>query len=77
MFKAKDTVLPKYLAKVRELLKLFAYKEVKHVLQSENTVANILSKLVSTLKPGNIWSVIQETLSKSSISIETSPRGTV
>lgn len=41
-------------ARVRELLKLFDYAEAKHVPRGENTRADILSKLASTKKPGNL-----------------------
>lgn len=53
-FSAKDVVLRKYLARVRELLHLFSRVEVKHVPRTENTRADVLSKLASTKPSGTI-----------------------
>lgn len=57
-FDAKDVVLQRYLAHVRELSKLFEHAEVKHVPQGEN------------IRARNHWSVIQETVSLPSISLD-------
>lgn len=73
LFDAKDSIMEKYLARVRELLKLFENAEVKHVPRSENTRADILSKLASTKSPGNHRSVVQETLSRPSVSQNVPP----
>ena len=45
---AKDTLLQKYLAKVKELLKKFDSYEIRHVPREKNVRADILSKLAST-----------------------------
>lgn len=67
---AKDVVVQRYLARVKELLKLFLHAKVRHVPHGENARADILSKLAIMKTPGNLRSIIQETLSKASVSLE-------
>ncbi|XP_016168998.1 uncharacterized protein LOC107611602 [Arachis ipaensis] len=50
-YQARDSLLQKYLEKVRELNKQFEEVAVQHVPRERNTRANLLSKLAST-KPG-------------------------
>lgn len=69
-YDAKHAVLQRYLARVREMLKLFLHVEVKHVPRGENSRAESLSKLASTKSLGNLKSIIQETLSRSSVSLD-------
>lgn len=57
-FEAKDPILQRYLARVKEPLNHFEEIEVKHVPRAENARADILSKLASTKAPGNHRSVI-------------------
>ncbi|XP_072083612.1 uncharacterized protein [Arachis hypogaea] len=50
-YQARDSLLQKYLEKVKELAKQFEEVVVQHVLRERNTRADLLSKLAST-KPG-------------------------
>ncbi|XP_072078080.1 uncharacterized protein [Arachis hypogaea] len=50
-YQARDSLLQKYLEKVKELSKQFEEVTVQHVPRERNTRADLLSKLVST-KPG-------------------------
>ncbi|XP_025652914.1 uncharacterized protein [Arachis hypogaea] len=50
-YQARDSLLQKYLEKVRELSKLFEEVTIQHVPRERNTRADLLSKLAST-KPG-------------------------
>ncbi|XP_025647205.1 uncharacterized protein [Arachis hypogaea] len=50
-YQARDSLLQKYLDKVKELSKQFEEVAVQHVLRERNTRADLLSKLAST-KPG-------------------------
>ncbi|XP_025670557.1 uncharacterized protein [Arachis hypogaea] len=50
-YQARDSLLQKYLEKVKELSKQFEEVAVQHVPRERNTRADLLSKLVST-KPG-------------------------
>ncbi|XP_015966629.1 uncharacterized protein LOC107490371 [Arachis duranensis] len=50
-YQARDSLLQKYLEKVKELSKPFEEVTIQHVLRERNTRADLLSKLAST-KPG-------------------------
>ncbi|XP_016205924.1 uncharacterized protein LOC107646237 [Arachis ipaensis] len=50
-YQARDSLLQKYLEKVKELSKQFEEVTIQHVPRERNTRADLLSKLVST-KPG-------------------------
>ncbi|XP_057745580.1 uncharacterized protein LOC130963489 [Arachis stenosperma] len=50
-YQARDSLLQKYLERVKELSKQFEEVTVQHVLRERNTRADLLSKLAST-KPG-------------------------
>ncbi|XP_072087050.1 uncharacterized protein [Arachis hypogaea] len=50
-YQARDSLLQKYLERVKELSKQFEEVAVQHVLRERNTRADLLSKLAST-KPG-------------------------
>ncbi|XP_016168877.1 uncharacterized protein LOC107611473 [Arachis ipaensis] len=50
-YQARDSLLQKYLEKVRELSKQFEEVTIQHVPRERNTRADLLSKLAST-KPG-------------------------
>ncbi|XP_072084354.1 uncharacterized protein [Arachis hypogaea] len=50
-YQARDSLLQRYLKKVKELSKQFEEVTVQHVLRERNTRADLLSKLAST-KPG-------------------------
>ena len=50
-YQAKDMMLHKYLAKVKDLMRKFSFYKVQHIPREENVKADILSKLAST-KPG-------------------------
>ena len=67
-YQAKDTLLQKYLAKIRSCMERFVACKIWHVPREENARADILSKLVSTKPEGNNKSLIQETLDSSYIS---------
>ena len=67
-YQAKDTLLQKYLAKVKDLIKKFYFYKVCHVPREEIVWADILSKLANTKPEGNNKSLIQETLRTFSIS---------
>jgi ribonuclease HI len=49
-YQAKESIMQKYLAKVRELLVGLNKFEIKNILLEENARANLLSKLASTKK---------------------------
>src|ERR1051325_7603682 len=66
-YQAKNDSLIEYLNLVKEKLKGFDRAEIKHVPREQNTRADILSKLASTMKKGGNRSVIQETLTQPSI----------
>ncbi|XP_057425769.1 uncharacterized protein LOC130719147 [Lotus japonicus] len=57
-YQAKDAQLAKYLVKAQNLMKQVPKVQINHVPREENTMADILSKLASTKKPGNNKSVI-------------------
>ncbi|XP_025664779.1 uncharacterized protein [Arachis hypogaea] len=50
-YQARDSLMQKYLKKVKELAKQFKEVAIQHVPRERNTRANLLSKLAST-KPG-------------------------
>ncbi|XP_025674240.1 uncharacterized protein [Arachis hypogaea] len=50
-YQARDSLLQKYLEKVRELSKQFEEVTIQHIPRERNTRADLLSKLAST-KPG-------------------------
>ena len=49
-YKAKGENMILYLKKVRELLKKFVQVQVRHVLRTENSLANTLAKLATALQ---------------------------
>ncbi|GAU47407.1 hypothetical protein TSUD_403880 [Trifolium subterraneum] len=65
-FQAKDPQLIRYLEQVRILAKHFNTIELIYVPREQNARADLLSELVSTKKPGNNRTVIQETVTKPS-----------
>lgn len=69
-YDANDSILQSYLAMVRELLKLLDHADIKHVPCGENAKDGVLSKFANMKIPRNLRSVIQETLSKPSVSLE-------
>ena len=66
-YQAKDPLLQKYLARVKELIGKIDISGVRHMQRIENVRADILSKLASTKTGGNNKSLIQETLKIASI----------
>ena len=52
-YQAKDTLLHKYLAKVKDLMKKLKAYEAWHVPKEKNVKADILSKLANTELGGN------------------------
>ncbi|XP_019433940.1 PREDICTED: uncharacterized protein LOC109340679 [Lupinus angustifolius] len=61
-YQTKDTLLGKYLLKVKELMADFDEATIQHVPRESNARADILSKLASTKCLGNNRSVIQGTV---------------
>ncbi|XP_019435874.1 PREDICTED: uncharacterized protein LOC109342323 [Lupinus angustifolius] len=61
-YQTKDTLLGKYLLKVKELMADFDEAIIQHVPRESNARADILSKLASTKCLGNNRSVVQGTL---------------
>ncbi|XP_061344701.1 uncharacterized protein LOC133290607 [Gastrolobium bilobum] len=61
-YQAKGPLMCKYLEKVRELIEGFESVEVEHIRRTENTRADILSKLASTKSPGNKCSIVQQSM---------------
>ncbi|XP_019416415.1 PREDICTED: uncharacterized protein LOC109327705 [Lupinus angustifolius] len=61
-YPTKDTLLEKYLLKVKELMADFGEATIQHVPRESNARADILSKLASTKCLGNNWSVVQGTV---------------
>ncbi|XP_061336845.1 uncharacterized protein LOC133283932 [Gastrolobium bilobum] len=61
-YQAKGPLMCKYLEKVRELIGSFESVEVEHIRCTENTRADILSKLASTKSPGNNRSIVQQSM---------------
>jgi hypothetical protein len=59
---AKEPILQKYLAKVKESLHGLSSFEIQHISREQNHRADILSKLASTKNLSNARSVIEETL---------------
>ncbi|XP_072080892.1 uncharacterized protein [Arachis hypogaea] len=57
-YQARDSLLQKYLEKVRELSKQFDEVTVQHVPRERNTRADLLSKLASTKSGTGNWSLI-------------------
>ena len=57
-YQAKDILLQKYLAKVKDLMMRLNTPEIWHVLREENIRADILYKLASTKPRGNNQSLI-------------------
>jgi ribonuclease HI len=67
-YQAKDERLAEYLTLIKGRLAKFKRVEVQHVPREHNSRSDVLSKLASTKrKKGRNQSLIQETLSKSSI----------
>lgn len=66
-FSTKEELLSKYLAKLQEHKSKFISIELTYVPIEQNGRVDILAKLVSTKKPGNNHSVIQETIPQPSI----------
>ena len=66
-YQAKDPMLQRYLAKVKDLMGKVDIFEVRHVPRAENIRADILSKLASTKTGGTNKSLIQENLKIPSI----------
>ena len=67
MYQAKDPLLQKYLARVKDLMGGVGVSEIRHVPRAENVRADILSKLASKKTGGSNKSLIQETLKTPSI----------
>jgi hypothetical protein len=61
-YMAKEPILQKYLAKVKESLHGLSGFEIQHIPHEQKHRADILSKLASTKNVGNARSVIEETL---------------
>ncbi|XP_019415399.1 PREDICTED: uncharacterized protein LOC109326930 [Lupinus angustifolius] len=61
-YQTKDTLLGKYLLKVKELMADFDEATIQHVPRESNARADILSKLASTKCLGNNRSVVQGTV---------------
>ncbi|XP_019435906.1 PREDICTED: uncharacterized protein LOC109342364 [Lupinus angustifolius] len=66
-YQTKDTLLGKYLLKVKELTADFDEAAIQHVHRESNARADILSKLASTKCLGNNRSVVQGTVYHPSI----------
>ncbi|XP_072084676.1 uncharacterized protein [Arachis hypogaea] len=56
---ARDSLLQKYLERVKELSKQFEEVAIQHVSRERNTRADLLSKLASTKPGAGNWSLIQ------------------
>jgi hypothetical protein len=69
-YQTKDAQLTKYLAKVQDLAKRFTFFEAVYVSREQNSRADLLAKLVSTKRPGNNKTVIQEIIVAPSTRIE-------
>ncbi|KAK2397192.1 hypothetical protein QL285_058795 [Trifolium repens] len=69
-FQAKDPQLIKYLERVRAMSSLFNSFELVYVPREQNAIADLLSKLASTKKPGSNRTFIQETIVNPSITEE-------
>jgi ribonuclease HI len=61
-YQAKEPLMQVYLALVRESLVRFSKFEIKHVPRSENSRANLLSKLASTKSASTLHSVVEEVI---------------
>jgi len=66
-YQVKDTMLSQYYHTVTALIEHFEAFKIEHVPRSNNTRADILSKLASTKKRGRYKSLLQHTLSIPSI----------
>ncbi|XP_061349029.1 uncharacterized protein LOC133318105 [Gastrolobium bilobum] len=61
-YQAKGPLLMKYLSRVQEIMADFDEVRVSHIPQGENSRADILSKLASTKNPGNLRTVVQQSI---------------
>jgi hypothetical protein len=61
-YQAKEPLMQKYLALVKESLVGFSKFEIKHVPRSENSRADLLSKLASTKSASTLHSVVEEVI---------------
>jgi ribonuclease HI len=61
-YQAKEPLMQKYLALVKESLLGLSKFEIKHVPWSENSRADLLSKLASTKSASALHSVIEEVI---------------
>jgi ribonuclease HI len=68
-YQAKEPIMQKYLAEVRDALVGLSKFEIKHVLREDNTHADLLSKLASTKKASNYYSVVEEVLPYPSLTL--------
>jgi len=66
-YQVKDTLLSQYYHTVTALIEHFEAFKIEHVPRSNNTRADLLSKLASTKKKGRYKSLLQHTLSIPSI----------
>lgn len=61
-YQAKDAQLARYLEKARRAAQKFHEFQLLHIPREHNSLANLLSKLASTVKSGVTRLVIQETI---------------
>jgi len=66
-YQVKDTLLSQYYHTITTLIEHFETFKIEHVPRSNNTKADILSKLASTKKKGRYKSLLQHTLTIPSI----------
>ena len=61
-YQAKEPLLQRYLAKVKESLLGLSKFEIKHIPREEKSRADLLSKLASTKSSSTLKSVVEEVL---------------
>jgi hypothetical protein len=69
-YQAKEPIMPKYLAKVRDALVGLSKFEIRHILRKENGQADLLFKLASTKKASNYHSVVEEVIPHPSLTLQ-------
>ncbi|XP_072058189.1 uncharacterized protein [Arachis hypogaea] len=68
-YQARDSLLQKYLEKVKELSKQFEEVTIQHVPRERNTRADLLSKLASTKPRAGNWSLIQGMIKEPAVAL--------
>jgi hypothetical protein len=69
-YQAKEIIMQKYLAKVRDALVGLSKFEIRHIPREENARADLLSKLANTKKASNYHSMVEEVIPYPSLTLQ-------